>query len=76
MVFCFSPFFARFCPFFGCFSVFFMSSEPICIIVNHHKRVFSPSLASFLHICFGDIGNLDMFIRSPPRCGVAMHEVH
>ena len=74
------PFFLRFCPFFGFFCVFFlvffMSLEPICIAAHHHMWHFSSSLASLSHICCADISNLDRSIRSPPRCGVAIVQVH
>ena len=72
VLFCFFGFlsaFARFWVFFGIFRffVFFMSLEPICIVVTHHMWHFPPYLVSLLHICVGDISNLDRFIRSLPR---------
>ena len=73
-------FFLRFFPLLGVFLcfffVFFMSLEPICIVAHHHMWHFSSSLATLSHICFADISNLDRSIRSPPRCGVAIVQVH
>ena len=78
--FVFSPIFHSFFPVFGCcsafFFVFFMSLEPMCIVAHHHKWHFSSSLATLSHICFADISNLDRSIRSPPRCVVAIVQVH
>ena len=61
---------------FWVFFCVFMSFQPVYTIVTHQTRHFSLSFASFLHICFADISNLGRFIRSPPRCGVAMLQVH
>ena len=70
----------RFCPFWGVFFcvffVFFMSLEPIYIVAHHQMWHFPSSLATLSHICFADINNLDRSIRSPPRCGVAIVQVH
>ena len=40
-----------------------------------HVAFFS-SLASLSHIYFVDISNVDRSIRSLPRCGVAIVQVH
>ena len=73
---CFSRVFAHFLVFLSVFFVFFVSLEPICIVVHHHMWHLSSSLVTLSHICLVDIGNLDRSIRSLPRCGVAIVQLH